>query len=52
MLAEGVQYAATGSSLHLVLVPGLFLVVTVLSVNLLGDGLRQAFDPRARVRGH
>jgi peptide/nickel transport system permease protein len=52
MLAEGVQYAATGSSLHLVLVPGLFLVVTVLAVNLLGDGLRQAFDPRARVRGH
>jgi peptide/nickel transport system permease protein len=53
MLAEGVQLAATGSSLHLTLVPGTFLVVTVLAVNLLGDGLRQAFDPRATVRrGH
>jgi peptide/nickel transport system permease protein len=53
MLAEGVQLAATGSSLHLTLVPGTFLVVTVLAVNLLGEGLRQAFDPRATVRkGH
>jgi peptide/nickel transport system permease protein len=53
MLAEGVQLAATGSSLHLTLVPGVMLVATVLSVNLLGDGLRQAFDPRASVRrGH
>jgi peptide/nickel transport system permease protein len=49
MLAEGVRYSATGSSLHLTVVPGLFLVVTVLAVNLFGDGLRQAFDPRASV---
>jgi peptide/nickel transport system permease protein len=53
MLSEGVQLAATGSSLHLTLVPGILLVVTVLAVNLFGDGLRQAFDPRATVRrGH
>jgi len=31
---------------HLVLFPGLFLSVTVLAVNLLGDGLRDALDPR------
>jgi peptide/nickel transport system permease protein len=38
------------SAPHLTLVPGIMLVVTVLSVNLLGDGLRRALDPRARVR--
>lgn len=30
--------------------PGLFLVLTVLSFNILGDGLRDAIDPRARER--
>lgn len=35
---------------HLVLVPGIMLILTVLAVNLVGDGLRQAFDPRARIR--
>lgn len=53
MLAEGVPLATTGTSLHETLAPGLMLVITVLAVNLLGDGLRQAFDPRASVRrGH
>jgi len=28
--------------------PGLALILTTLSFNLLGDGLRDAFDPRAR----
>ncbi|MFC2948015.1 ABC transporter permease [Virgibacillus sediminis] len=28
--------------------PGIFIVLTVLSLNLLGDGLRDAFDPYAR----
>lgn len=31
---------------HIVLLPGLALSVTVLAVNLLGDGLRDSFDPR------
>lgn len=31
---------------HIVLLPGLALSVTVLAVNLLGDGLRDHFDPR------
>jgi len=30
------------------LVPGLAIVVTVLGINLLGDGLRDALDPRLR----
>jgi len=30
----------------IILFPGLFLSVTVLAINLLGDGLRDALDPR------
>lgn len=32
----------------LLLFPGLFLSLVVLSVNLLGDGLRETLDPRLR----
>jgi peptide/nickel transport system permease protein len=34
--------------LHLLLFPGLFLLITVICVNFLGDGLRDAFDPQAK----
>ncbi len=33
---------------HLALAPGLAIVLTVLGLNLLGDGLRDALDPRLR----
>ncbi len=33
---------------HLVVFPGVAIVITVLSLNQLGDGLRDAFDPRLR----
>jgi ABC-type dipeptide/oligopeptide/nickel transport system permease subunit len=33
---------------HLVVFPGLSIVITVLAFNQLGDGLRDAFDPRLR----
>jgi peptide/nickel transport system permease protein len=29
--------------------PGIALVLTTLAFNLLGDGLRDAFDPRSRI---
>jgi peptide/nickel transport system permease protein len=29
--------------------PGIALVLTTLAFNLLGDGLRDAFDPRSRL---
>jgi peptide/nickel transport system permease protein len=35
------------SKFYLVFFPGLFLVLTVLAVNFLGDGLRDAFDPQS-----
>ena len=36
---------------HNVLFPGVFLALTVLSVNMLGDGLRDTLDPRFGKRG-
>ena len=38
------------AAFHNVLVPGIMLVLTVMSINIFGDGLRDALDPRARVR--
>ena len=35
---------------HVAIVPGLAIVLTVLGLNLLGDGLRDALDPRLRRR--
>jgi oligopeptide transport system permease protein len=35
---------------HLILWPSAFIFVTVLSFNLFGDGLRDALDPRTRLR--
>lgn len=36
---------------HLVFFPGLAIMITVLSFNLIGDGLRDALDPRLSQRG-
>ena len=35
---------------HIVFFPALFLSITVLAVNLLGDGLRDSLDPRMAKR--
>jgi peptide/nickel transport system permease protein len=32
------------------IVPGIFIVLTILSLNVLGDGVRDALDPRAKIR--
>jgi peptide/nickel transport system permease protein len=32
------------------IMPGIFIVLTVLSLNVLGDGVRDALDPRAKLR--
>ncbi len=37
-------------SFHDVLVPGIMLVIAVMSINIFGDGLRDALDPRSKVR--
>jgi peptide/nickel transport system permease protein len=48
MISDGVERIATAP--HLTIVPGLMLVITVLSLNVFGDGIRDALDPRAKVR--
>jgi peptide/nickel transport system permease protein len=48
MIAEGVDRIV--SAPHLAIVPGAMLVLTVLSLNVFGEGVRDALDPRARVR--
>ena len=48
MLADAEQFATDPHRFFLILFPGLFLVVTVLAVSFLGDGLRDAFDPRSQ----
>jgi len=35
---------------HLALIPGMAIILTVLGLNLMGDGLRDLLDPRLRVR--
>src|SRR6218665_8570 len=44
MMAEGRNFVAL--AFHIILYPGLLLAATVLAINLLGDGLRDALDPR------
>ena len=44
MMAEGRNFVAV--AFHIIMYPGLLLAFTVLSINLIGDGLRDALDPR------
>jgi ABC-type dipeptide/oligopeptide/nickel transport system permease subunit len=46
MLADGRQFITVAS--HVAAIPGLAIFVLVLGCNLLGDGLRDALDPRLR----
>lgn len=47
MLNQGRNYLQNAS--YLTTIPGLAISLTVLSVNWIGDGLRDSFDPRLRV---
>jgi peptide/nickel transport system permease protein len=48
MIAEGLDRIVTAP--HLAIVPGVMLVLAVLSLNIFGEGVRDALDPRAKVR--
>jgi len=48
MLTNTVRYLQTAP--HLAIIPGLAIVVSVLGFNLIGDGLREALDPKLRGR--
>lgn len=46
MLSAGRTYLRTAP--HITLFPGLAIIITILSLNLLGDGLRDALDPKLK----
>lgn len=48
MIDTGVERIVTAP--HLAIAPGLMLMLTVLALNVVGDGVREAFDPRAKLR--
>jgi peptide/nickel transport system permease protein len=48
MLTDTTRYLQTAP--HLALIPGVAIVISVLGFNLIGDGLREALDPRFRGR--
>ena len=48
MIAEGQDVLSSDPWLSLL--PGIAIAITVLSLNVFGDGLRDALDPRAKVR--
>ncbi len=48
MIGEGVNLLTTAE--HLAIVPGVMLVLTTLALNIFGDGVRDALDPRAKIR--
>jgi peptide/nickel transport system permease protein len=48
LISDGLNYIEAVPTLALI--PGAMLVLTVLSINVLGDGVRDALDPRAQIR--
>jgi peptide/nickel transport system permease protein len=48
MISDGLQYISTTPGL--VLAPGIMLVLAVLGINVFGEGVRDALDPRAQIR--
>jgi peptide/nickel transport system permease protein len=48
MLADGRQFITV--NYHLTLIPGVMILILVLALNILGDALRDALDPRLRNR--
>jgi len=48
IMAEGRQYMIEAP--WIITIPGLLLMVTVMGLNLLGDGLRDVLDPRLRLQ--
>ena len=48
MLTNTVRFLQTAP--HLAIIPGLAIVITAISINLIGDGLREALDPKMRSR--
>ncbi|GAB4123475.1 MAG: hypothetical protein OHK0045_16110 [Raineya sp.] len=50
MVYEGKNYIGSASGFHMIFYPSLAICVMVLAFNLLGNGLRDAYDPKTQIR--
>ncbi|MDQ3022197.1 MAG: ABC transporter permease [Bacteroidota bacterium] len=48
MIFDGYKYIVGGTNYGLAIFPSIAIILTVFAVNLLGDGLRDAFDPKLK----
>lgn len=48
MIFDGYKYIVVGTNWGLAVFPSIAIMITVFAVNLLGDGLRDAFDPKLK----
>ncbi len=48
MIFDGYKYIVVGTNWGLAIFPSIAIMLTVFAVNLLGDGLRDAFDPKLK----
>ena len=48
MVFDGYKYIVAGTNYGLAIYPSLAIMITVFAVNLIGDGLRDAFDPKMK----
>ena len=48
ILTAGKQYVSFENGIYMMLFPGILIAIVVLAVNLFGDGLRDAMDPRLK----
>ncbi|MFZ1460840.1 MAG: ABC transporter permease [Ignavibacteria bacterium] len=48
MIFDGYKYIVVGTNWGLAVFPSIAIMLTVFAVNLLGDGLRDAFDPKLK----
>lgn len=48
MVFDGYKYLITGTNFNIALYPSLSIMLTVFAVNLIGDGLRDALDPKLK----
>jgi ABC-type dipeptide/oligopeptide/nickel transport system permease subunit len=48
MIFDGYKYIIAGTNWGLAVFPSLAIMITVFAVNLLGDGIRDAFDPKLK----
>lgn len=48
MLTEAQQYIVRSDARHLIIAPGIMITITVLCIFTIGDGIRDALDPRLK----